>query len=101
MKKIRQSTICAKWLFNDLRYQIHKIALVSCNIIIMIIILQFMINLPKISFMEFVGIVSDVTAESIIPQKRQIFREMFAQVARDKDSIAYCLAGWQWQIKNL
>lgn len=63
MKKIRQSMICAKWLFNDLRYQIHKIALVSCNIIIMIIILQFTINLPKISFMEFVGIVSDVTAE--------------------------------------
>ena len=29
----------------------------------MIIILQFTINLPKISFMEFVGIVSDVTAE--------------------------------------
>ena len=55
--------ICAEWLVNDLRYQIHKIALVSYHIIIMITILQFMINLSKISFMEFVGIVSDVTAE--------------------------------------
>ena len=55
--------ICVEWLFNDLRYQIHKIALVSCHIIIMIIILQFMFNLPKISFMEFVGMVSDVTGE--------------------------------------
>ena len=49
--------ICAEWLVNDLRYQIHKIALVSYHIIIMITILQFMINLSKISFMEFVGIV--------------------------------------------
>ena len=66
--------ICAEWLVNDLRYQIHKIALVSYH--------YYDYNLTvydyqKSALWSLLELSQMLLQSGIIRQKSQIFREMF------------------------